>query len=460
MLRSRKDMRPYQNRTVSFIAHRFNQWSKSPEGAALWIDMGLGKTVSILTALQDLFDDFAISKVLVIGPKFVAQHTWPAELQGWSHLNMTVAVAVGDTQTRLAALASKAQITCINRENIVWLIDMVSQKKLRWPWDVVVIDEASSFKSTDAKRFRALNKAIKIKKPFVIEATGTPAGNGYMDIWPQIMLVDGGKRLYDTVGAYRERYFDAIQRDFGCDYFIKPGADVKIQEALRDIVIVMETEDYLTLPPMITVDIEVQLSERSRALYDEMQASLYLHLSGSDIVALSGAALITKLQQIASGAVYSGSDEERVTHELHSEKLEALDRIVDEANGEPVMVAYVFDHERAAIMKRYKGARQIKTAQDITDWNDGKIPMLVVHPASVGHGLNLQFGGSILVWYSLCWSLELFLQTVKRLHRSGQKAGRVLVYMVQVAKTVDQRIAKALATKTLTQKTLLKALKE
>lgn len=452
-------MRPYQLKTVGFIQSRFGRWYATQEGAALWLDMGLGKTVSILTALQDLFDDWAIKHVLVIAPKFVAEHTWPTELREWSHLSMRCAVAVGTADQRLAALRSGAQITCINRENISWLIDQVSKKQLRWIWDVVVIDEASSFKSTDAKRFRALAKAIAIKKPFVIEATGTPAGNGYADIWPQLYLIDRGARLYPQVGQYRERYFDAIRKDFGCEYFIKPGAAEKIQDQLRDIVLVMETEDYLQLPERIDVTVEVTLSEKARQLYDEMQERLYLELSDGEVMALNGAALVTKLQQIATGAVYSGSDEDKVTHQLHSEKLDALDRIIDEANGTPVMVAYVFDHERKAIMAKYKGARQIKTAQDISDWNAGKIPVLVVHPASVGHGLNLQFGGNIIVWYSLCWSLELYQQTVKRLHRSGQKAGRVLVYLLQVRNTVDQRIARAITSKTATQKSLLQALK-
>lgn len=452
-MRSRKDLRPYQNKMVRAIHRCFD--SVDENGHGLWVDMGLGKTVSTLTALQDLFDDFAIAHVLVIGPKFVAQHTWPAELKEWDHFNMTHAVAVGSPAQRVAAVRARKQLTFINRENVEWLVKSIT-KENPWYWDVVVIDEASSFKSSDAKRFRALQFALKKRNPFVIELTGTPAGNGYMDIWPQVLLLDKGKRLHPTIGQYRERYFHEIQMDFGKTYEIRDGAPEKIQEALRGLVTVMETEDYLQLPELVQTEVSVELDAASRALYDEMAKTLFVALADGDVMAQSGAALVTKLRQLATGAVY---DLEQKVLGLHDVKLDALDRIVNEAQGKPIMVAYAFEHERDAILARYKGARTLRKAQDIDDWNAGKISMLVLHPASAGHGLNLQHGGNIIVWYSLPWSLELYLQMNKRLHRSGQKAAKVYSYLITVAKTVDQRIVKTLAQKNATQKDLLAALK-
>ena len=451
-MRKRTDLRLYQNKMARNVLAAFDN---NTGGHGLWVDMGLGKTVSTLTALQDLFDDFAIQHVLVIGPKFVAQHTWPTELTEWDHLKMTHAVAVGSAAQRTAAVKARKQLTFINRENVEWLVKSID-KNNQWIWDVVVIDEASSFKSSDAKRFRALRFALKKKKPFVIQLTGTPAGNGYMDIWSQIFLMDGGLRLHNTIGAYRERFFHEIQMDFGKAYEIRDGAPEKIQQALKGIVTVMETEDYLQLPELVQTEVTVELNEASRKAYDEMARTLYLAMSEGEIMAQSGAALVTKLRQLATGAVY---DSDRTVLDLHNTKLEALDRIVEEAAGKPIMVAYAFEHERDAILARYKGSRTLRKTQDIDDWNAGKISMLVLHPASAGHGLNLQHGGNIIVWYSLPWSLELYLQMNKRLHRSGQKASQVFSYLITVAKTVDQRIAAALTRKNVSQKELLAALK-
>ena len=451
-MRSRKDLRQYQIRKIAAVLQAFDQ---RVGGHGLWVDMGLGKTVSTLTALQDLFDDYAIQHVLVIGPKFVAQHTWPAELKEWDHFRMTSAVAVGTASQRAAAVAKRAQLTFINRENVEWLVKSVD-KKNPWYWDVVVIDEASSFKSSDAKRFRALQFALKKRKPFVIELTGTPAGNGYMDIWSQVLLMDGGTRLYPTITAFRDRYFHSIQMDYGVSYEIKDGAAEKIQDLLHGLVTVMETEDYLQLPELIHTEVSVSLNEASRRAYDEMAKTLYLQMADGEIMAQSGAALVTKLRQLATGAVY---DFGREVLDLHQTKLEALDRIVDESVGKPMMVAYAFEHERDAILARYKHARTLKSTKDIDDWNAGEIPILVLHPASAGHGLNLQHGGNIIVWYSLPWSLELYLQMNKRLHRSGQKAAHVFSYLITVEKTVDQRIVAALTRKAAAQKDLLAALK-
>lgn len=451
-MRSRKELRPYQRRKIASVLQAFDH---KEGGHGLWVDMGLGKTVSTLTALQDLFDDYAIQHVLVIGPKFVAQHTWPAELKEWDHLKMTSAVAVGTAAQRTAAITRRAQLTFINRENIEWLVKSIS-KQNPWYWDVIVIDEASSFKSSDSKRFRALQFALKKRRPFVIELTGTPAGNGYMDIWSQVLLMDGGKRLYPTITAYRERYFHSIPMDFGVTYEIKDGAAEKIQEQLRGLVTVMETEDYLQLPELVQTEVSVELNEASRRAYDEMAKTLYLQMADGEIMAQSGAALVTKLRQLATGAVY---DFGREVLDLHQTKLEALDRIVEEAAGKPMMVAYAFEHERDAILARYKNAQTLKSTKDIDDWNAGKIPMLVLHPASAGHGLNLQHGGNIIVWYSLPWSLELYQQMNKRLHRSGQKASCVMSYLITVENTVDQKIYAALTRKASAQKDLLVALK-
>lgn len=450
---NKSDLRNYQSRFIRFILGQFNKG----ESVAGWLDMGLGKTASTLFALKELFDDAAITRVLVIAPKFVAEHTWPEEIHKWDELRrLKYNVAVGTALERMQAVKDHAQITMINRENVEWLIAGVKQYR-RWPFDVIVIDEASDFKTADSKRFRALRKVIKAKKPFVIELTGTPAGNGYMDIWSQMYLLDGGKRLWDTLGAFRTAFFDAIKEQWGTKYHIRKQSPADIQERIKDIVMVMQSEDYLELPELVQTEVGVVLPPPVRKIYDEMKASMYVDLQDDSVRALSGASLMNKLQQIASGNVYN-ADKEPLA--VHTTKLQRLDEIIHEAAGKPVMVAYVFQHERDAIFKKYKWrARSIKTAQDIKDWNAGKIPILVVHPASIGHGLNLQFGGHILIWYSMPWSLELFQQTVKRLHRSGQVADHVFVYLLVVADTVDQRIAKVLKEKKYSQDLLLQALK-
>lgn len=449
----KSNLRNYQRRFIKFTIDQFNRG----EGVAGWLDMGLGKTASTLYALKWLFDDAAITRVLIIAPKFVAEHTWPEEIGKWDELRrLKYNVAVGDAVHRMQCIRTHTQITMINRENVEWLIASVKQYK-RWPFDVIVIDEASDFKSADSKRFRALRRVIKAKKPFVIELTGTPAGNGYMDIWSQIFLLDGGKRLYDGIMKYRTAFFNAIKQQWGTQYELRPQSPADIQEKLRDLVMVMQSEDYLELPELVETVVEVDLPASARAIYDEMKKSMYIALQDDSVRALSGASLMNKLQQIASGKVYN-VDKEPLA--VHTAKLDRLDDIISEAAGKPVMVAYVFQHERDAIFAKYKKrARTISTAQDIKDWNAGRIPILVVHPASIGHGLNLQFGGHILVWYSLPWSLELYKQTIKRLHRSGQVSEHVYMHLLVVRNSVDQRIAATLTAKDLSQDILLKALK-
>lgn len=384
--------------------------------AGLFLDMGLGKTVVTLTALEKLSWD--IGRVLIIAPKRPAIDTWPEELEKWDHLKgLSWALAVGTQEDRVRALQQNAYITIINRENVTWLVNRY--KKLHWPFDCIVIDELSSFKSSKSQRFRALRKV----RPYVsrvIGLTGTPAGNGYMDLWAECYLLDQGKALGKTLTGYRDLYFTPGRRNGAViyDWKLRPEAKEKILERLKPICVSMKTEDYLQLPDRLDLVRKFSLSDKAKALYRKLEKDCILDVDENTIDAVNAAALITKLLQISSGAVY---DDDHDPVYLHDEKLEALDQLLEEAEGENVLVFYQFRHELDRLKARYPEAVDIKEPGAIRRWKAGQIKMLLAHPASAGHGLNLQSGGSVSVWFNLPMSLELYQQAVKRLHRQGQQ---------------------------------------
>ena len=422
--------------------------------AAVLLDMGVGKTIITLTAIDALVRDlFDVSRVLVIAPLRVARDTWPAELRKWEHLKgLTYSVAVGTEEERRAALRERTVIHIINRENVDWL---VNKSGIPFYYDMVVIDELSSFKSHQTKRFRALMK-VRPKVKRIVGLTGTPSSNGLMDLWAEFRLLDMGKRLGRFIGQYREAFFvpDKRNQHMIFSYTPKAGAEEEIYRQISDITISMKAGDFLEMPERIESEVVVALSEKERARYERMKTEMVLELGGTEIDAVSAAALSNKLLQMANGAVY---DEEGNSTALHSRKLDALEDIIEAANGKPLLVAYWYKHDRERIMARFD-ARDIKTSADISDWNAGKIPVALIHPASAGHGLNLQEGGSALVWFGLTWSLELYQQTNARLWRQGQKSTVVIQHII-AKDTIDERVLATLAKKDKTQAALIEAVK-
>ncbi|CUH96380.1 hypothetical protein P22_2470 [Propionispora sp. 2/2-37] len=440
------------------MAHTYQQYSieyiLNHPTAALFLDCGLGKTVITLTAIFDLIlDSFQIRKALVIAPLRVARDTWPAEIEKWDHLKgLTYAVAVGSEAKRRLALAKKAHIYLINRENVPWLIE---ESGLPFDFDMVVIDELSSFKSHQAKRFKSLLKVRpKIKR--IIGLTGTPAANGLIDLWAEFRLLDLGARLGRFIGNYRSAYFipDKRNQQMVFSYKPKPGAEQAIYRQIADIAISMKNTDYLKLPPLVMNKIAVRLSSEERRHYQTLKDELVLSIKGQEIDAACAAALSNKLLQMASGAVY---DETGSAITIHDRKLEALEDIIEAANGKPVLVAYWFKHDLERIYKRLP-AEPLDSADSIRRWNAGKIPVAVIHPASAGHGLNLQTGGAALVWFSLTWSLELYQQTIARLWRQGQTE-TVVVHHIIAKDTIDEDVMAALDKKEAGQAALLSAVK-
>lgn len=438
---------PYQRYATNKILEQ--------DAVGLFLDMGLGKTVSTLTAVdQLLYDYFDVEKVLVIAPLRVAQKTWPDEIRKWDHLkHLRISRVLGNEKQRLAALQVKADIWIINRENVEWLVDLYGKN---WPFDMVVIDELSSFKSSKAKRFRALRKVRPMIKR-IVGLTGTPAPNGLIDLWPQVYLLDQGERLGKTVTGYRSRYFDPGKRNrtviFSWDP--KPGAEEAIYSKLEDLCVSMSAEDWLQMPERIDREVMVQIPEAVRAQYDQLERDLLLPVAGGDITADTMAILSNKLLQMANGAVY---DENGATREIHQAKIEALDDILEAANGQPVLVFYNYQHDRDRLLKHIPAARVLDTEDDIEKWNQGKIPVMLAHPASAGHGLNLQAGGNIIVWFGLTWSLELYQQANARLYRQGQDKS-VIIHHLVAEETIDGDVMAALAGKDVSQKALLEAVK-
>lgn len=404
------------------------------EEAGLFLDMGLGKTVVTLTALSKLSWD--IERALIIAPKRPAIDTWPEELGKWEHLkDLDWSLCVGTPAERIAALQRQTFITIINRENVVWLVNRY--KKLHWPFDCIVIDELSSFKSSKSQRFRALRK-IRPYVRRVIGLTGTPAGNGYMDLWAECYLLDQGKALGKTLTGYRDRYFTPGRRNgmIVYDWTLRDGAKEQILDALSPMCISMKTEDYLQLPDRLDIVRKFELSPKSKELYKRMSRDCLLSVDEETIDAVNAAALITKLLQISSGAVY---DDAGTPVWLHDEKLEALDQLLEEAAGENVLIFYGFRHERDRLMEKYPEAVDIKEPGAIQRWKEGTIKMLLAHPASAGHGLNLQSGGSISIWFGLPMSLELYQQAIKRLHRQGQQ-NVVRNYIILARDTFEEEV--------------------
>lgn len=423
--------------------------------AAVFLDMGLGKSVITLTAIKDLcLDSFQVRKVLVIAPLRVARDTWPSEIEKWDHLkDLKYAVAVGTEMERKTALMQKANVYIINRENVQWLVE---ESGLPFDYDMVVIDELSSFKSFQAKRFRSLLKVRPTVKRMV-GLTGTPSSNGLMDLWAQFRLLDLGKRLGRFITHYRNQYFTPDKRNGQVVFSYKPlpGAEEAIYSAISDITISMKAVDHLNMPECVMNEVKVALSEKERKTYNTMKADLVVSLQGEEIDAGTAAALAGKLSQMANGAVY-GEDKKYI--EFHNRKLDALEDLIEAANGKPVLVAYWFKHDLERIKKRFD-VREISTSKDIQDWNKGKIPVAVIHPASAGHGLNLQAGGSTMVWFGLTWSLELYQQANARLWRQGQQADTVVIHHIIAAGTIDERIMAALRNKDKTQSALIEAVK-
>lgn len=419
----------------------------------LMLDMGLGKTVITLTALWQLtLDSFDVSRVLVIAPKRVAEDTWPKELAKWEHLSgLTSSLVLGSAAERKAALQRKAFLYIINRENVAWLV-----KNHYWDFDMVVIDELSSFKSNKAERFKAMKK-VRPMVTRIVGLTGTPAPNTLLDLWPQMYLMDMGQRLGRFIGGFRDRFFLPDKRNREIIYSYKPreGAEDAIYALISDICISMKAADYLDMPERIDNRIEVSMSPKERKLYDTFQKDMVLSIGDEELDAANAAALSNKLLQMANGAVY-GEDKKVIP--IHDRKLDALEDLVEAANGKPLLVAYWYKHDLQRIKARFKNARCIDTAKDIDDWNAGKIPLALIHPASAGHGLNLQDGGCTIVWFGLTWSLELYQQLNARLWRQGQKH-TVVIHHIVTKGTHDEDVMRALENKDTRQSALIEAVR-
>lgn len=428
--------------------------------AAVFLDMGLGKTSITLTALNDLlFDYFDAHRILVVAPLRVARNTWSDEIEKWDHLkDLQFSIAVGTEPERLEALKQKADIYIINRENLQWLIE---KSGVPFDFDMVVIDELSSFKNHQAKRFKSLMK-VRPKVKRIVGLTGTPSSNGLMDLFAEFKILDMGVRLGRFIGQYRSSYFkpDKMNGPIVYSYKPMPGAEKAIYEKISDITISMKAKDHLKMPELINSKYLVHLSEKEKKKYEDMKAELVLALPEGEITAANAASLSGKLSQMANGAVYA--DDESILS-VHERKLDALEDIIEAANGKTVLVAYWFKHDLMRIEERLKSKdipfEKLDSDASIKKWNKGELPVALIHPASAGHGLNLQSGGSTLVWFGITWSLELYQQTVARLYRQGQSEGTVTNIHILAKDTVDERIMKALQEKDSTQSALIDAVK-
>lgn len=444
---------------MNFIPHSYQQYAidyiESHSISAVLLDMGLGKTSITLTAINDLlFDSFDVHKVLVVAPLRVARDTWSAEIEKWSHLkDLRYSVVVGTERERLKALSIPADIYIINRENVQWLVD---NSGFPFDFDMAVIDELSSFKNHQSKRFKAFMK-VRPKLKRIVGLTGTPAGNGLMDLYAEFRLLDMGERLGRFISQYRDAYFQPDKRNGMIIYSYKPlpYAEQQIYDRISDITISMKATDHLKMPELISSEYTVQLTEKQKEKYEKLKKELVLTSDDNEVTAANAAALSNKLSQMASGAVYS--DDGSII-KVHDGKLDALEDIIESMNGKPLLVAYWFKHDLERIKKRFD-VREIKSSKDISDWNSGKIPVALIHPASAGHGLNLQSGGSTLVWFSLPWSLELYQQTNARLWRQGQTASTVVIQHIITKNTIDAKILNALKAKDTTQAELISAVK-
>lgn len=440
----RDDMHEYQNYCTEKIINN--------PIFALLLDMGLGKSIITLTVIVELmYDYFEVSKVLIIAPLRVARDTWSKECEKWEHLKgIRISKILGTEKERRAAVLRKADIYIINRENVEWLCE-----NYKFNFDMVVIDELSSFKSHQSKRFKALRKARPNVKR-IVGLTGTPAPNSLMDLWSQINLLDMGERLGRFIGGYRERYFmpDKRSREVVFSYKPREGAEDAIYKKISDICISMKALDYLDMPECIFNKVEVQMDEKEELLYKKLESEMLLSFDEGDIDAVNAAALSNKLLQMANGAVYDENGKVKV---IHDKKLDVLEDLIEGTNGKPVLVFYGYKHDKDRINKRFN-VEEINTSEDITRWNNGEIKVAIVHPASAGHGLNLQAGGSTAIWFGLNWSLELYQQANARLWRQGQK-DTVIIHHIITKGTVDEDVMKALDRKDVGQAALIEAVK-
>ena len=443
---------------MRYVAHNYQNYAKdfilAHKVSALFLDCGLGKTITTLTAINELmYDSFEISKVLIIAPLRVAQSTWKEEIEKWDHLNLLrYSIAVGDEKERLKALKQNSDIYIINRENVDWL---VAKSGIDINFNMLIIDELSSFKSHTSKRFKSL---LKIRPYFerVVGLTGTPSSNGLMDLWAEFRVLDLGERLGRYITHYRNEYFLPDKRNGAVIFSYKPqpNAEERIYRRLADITISMKSTEYLKMPELILNDLEINLGEEDQIKYKKFKKEMVMTIQEKEIDAINAASLSNKLIQLANGSIY---DEDKKFYEVHNKKLDKLEEIIESANGKPVLVAYWFKADKERIEKRFK-VREIKTADDIKQWNKGMIDLALIHPASAGHGLNLQSGGSTLVWFSLTWSLELYQQTNARLYRQGQK-DTVVIHHLITKNTIDEDIIKSLKRKDKTQEALMRAVK-
>lgn len=442
----------YQKYAIGFI-------KKNPI-AAILLDMGMGKTSIVLSALNELmYDSFEVTKVLIIAPLRVARNTWSDEIKKWDHLNgLRYSIAVGTAAERRKALMADADIYIINRENVPWLVE---KSGLPFDYDCVIVDELSSFKNWQAKRFKALMK-VRPKIRRIVGLTGTPSSNGLMDLFAEFKVLDMGQRLGRFISQYRLNYFkpDRMNGPIVYTYKLLPGAEERIYDRISDITISMKAADYLDMPELISTEYKVYLDDDERAKYEEMKDELVLQLPGGEITAANAASLSGKLSQLANGAIY---DDDGSVNAFHERKLDALEDLIEAANGKPIMVAYWFKHDLSRITERLKHLKvnfeKLDSDKSIENWNAGMLQVGLIHPASAGHGLNLQSGGNVIVWFGITWSLELYQQTIARLWRQGQTSGTVTVIHIVTDGTVDERILKALAAKDNTQKALIDAVK-
>ena len=448
------DLHSYQKFCVDFIEEHPN--------CGVFLDMGLGKTIISLTAISHLlYDSFEVSRVLIIAPLRVARDTWIAELSKWEHLRgLKMERVIGTPKERVAALSRRAEMYIINRENVEWLVKHFAGRRM--PFDMLVIDELSSFKNSRAKRFLALKKILP-QFSRVVGLTGTPAPNGLEDLWPQVFLLDRGVRLGRTMKSYLDMFFDTPNSWLPYKHELKTGAEEEIYKRLGDICVSMRAADHLEMPERVDNIVEVMLSAREEKLYRQMERDMLLPYADGDVLALNAASLAGKLLQLANGAVYDEFHNVRV---LHERKLDALEDLIEAANGKPLLVMYAFQHDLTRIQERFgkyttetpEGVRELKTSADIEDWNEGRIRVAVTQPASTGHGLNLQHGGCTIVWFGLNWSLELYEQANARLWRQGQKQTVVIHHLVTKG-TMDEQVMKALHDKAADQNALLTAVK-
>lgn len=442
----------YQKYAIEFI--------KEHPVAAILLDMGMGKTSIVCSALNDLmYDSFEVTKVLIIAPLRVARNTWSDEIEKWDHLKgLRYSIVVGTAAERKKALAADADIFIINRENVPWLID---ESGYPFDYDMIVVDELSSFKNWQAKRFKALMK-VRPKVKRIVGLTGTPSSNGLIDLFAEFKVLDMGERLGRFISQYRTNYFkpDRMNGPIVYTYKLLPGAEDRIYDKISDITISMKGTDYLEMPELISSEYKVHLDEEEKEKYEALRDELVLQLPGGEITAANAASLSGKLSQLANGAIY---DDDGSVNIFHDKKLDALEDLFESANGKPVLVAYWFKHDLTRITERLNQLgvvyQKLDSDQSIKNWNAGKLQVGLIHPQSAGHGLNLQTGGNIMIWFGITWSLELYQQTVSRLWRQGQTEKTVSIIHIVTDGTVDQRILKALEAKDITQSALIDAVK-